>query len=75
MERIYRNKLIHNLKLLRTKGSVIMNQVYCTDCINFKIVKIGKDDFIPQCKHNLECCLDDCEDSKNIEERPFYKEA
>lgn len=37
-----------------------MYQVYCTDCVNFKIVKIGKDDFIPQCNH---------------EERPFYKEG
>ena len=57
------------------KGSVFMEQVYCTDCIYFKIVKTDNDDFAPHCRHKLDCCLDDCEDSKNIEERPFYKEG
>lgn len=51
-----------------------MKQVYCTDCIYFKIDKTVEDEFVPKCKYELECCLDDCEDSKSIEERPFYKE-
>lgn len=51
-----------------------MKQVYCTDCIFFKIAKMGKDEFVPKCKHESKCCLDDCEDSKSIKERPFYKE-
>lgn len=51
-----------------------MKQIYCTNCINFRVVKIGKNDFMPKCKHELECCLLDCEDSKNEEERPLYKD-
>lgn len=51
-----------------------MKHVYCTNCVYFKVKEIDKYDFIPTCKHEFECCLEDCEDSKDIKERHFYKE-
>lgn len=51
-----------------------MRQVYCTDCIYFRIIVVGENDFESRCKYENKCCLLDCEDSKSIDERPFYKE-
>lgn len=51
-----------------------MEQVYCTDCMYFRIIEVEENDFMPRCKYEDKCCLFDCEDSKSINERPYYKE-
>ena len=48
-----------------------MSQVYCTNCRHFYI---DEEDFIPKCKHEEECDIRDCEDSRSLEERPCYEE-
>lgn len=50
-----------------------MEQVYCTNCIHFEVVEVSADDYTPKCKHEDKCDLFDCEDSRSINERPFYK--
>lgn len=52
-----------------------MEQVYCTNCKYFKIKKMDIDDYMPSCKYGDKCNLTDCEDSKDLSERPFYKES
>ena len=49
-----------------------MSQVYCTNCRHFYI---DEKDFIPKCKHEEECDIRDCEDSRSLEERPCYEEG
>ncbi len=41
--------------------------VYCTDCVYFSIINE-----IPHCPFESKCDLNDCEDSKSIQERPLY---
>ena len=45
-------------------------QVYCTNCIHFKLF----DEKIPYCIHEDKCDIENCEDSAPIEDRPFYKQ-
>ena len=49
-----------------------MNGVYCTKCkhCNLEII----DNVLYVCIHEDECDSWDCEDSRPIEDRPFYEE-
>lgn len=48
--------------------------VYCTHCVHFKVTKCNEYDYMPKCKYENECCLEDCEDSRPLNERPHYEE-
>lgn len=43
-------------------------QVYCTNCFNFRLCDEG----IPYCCYENKCDNTDCEDSKSIGDRPMY---
>ena len=43
--------------------------VYCVNCDFFRLCNEG----LPYCFYENECNINDCEDSKTIEERPRYK--
>ena len=45
-------------------------QVYCTDCIHFRLCDEG----IPYCINEDKCDIENCEDSMSLEYRPFYEE-
>ena len=45
-------------------------QVYCTNCVHFKL----SDEEIPYCINEDKCDITNCEDSAPIEDRPFYKQ-
>lgn len=44
-------------------------QVYCTDCEHFRLC----DENIPYCIYENQCCIKNCEDSKDIAIRPKYE--
>lgn len=45
-------------------------QVYCTNCVHFKL----SDEEIPYCINEDKCDITNCEDSAPIEDRPFYEQ-
>lgn len=44
--------------------------VYCTDCVNFRLCDEG----LPYCMYENKCNINGCEDSKPLNERPYYEE-
>ena len=46
-------------------------QVHCTKCRHFRL----DDELIPYCPFEDNCDIEDCEDGRNIEERPMYEES
>lgn len=50
-------------------NDIINNMVYCTDCFYFRL----DDESLPYCIFENKCDINNCEDSKHREDRPFYK--
>ena len=46
-----------------------MEYVYCTNCRHFRL----DDEYIPYCPFEDKCDINDCEDSKTLEDRPYYE--
>jgi len=44
--------------------------VNCTNCKFFRLCDEG----LPYCCYENDCNINDCEDSKTLKERPFYRE-
>ncbi len=44
-------------------------QVYCTNCFNFRLCDEG----LPYCIHENKCDINDCDDSKAFKERPHFE--
>lgn len=69
-------KITRNINKLKKEIQKVnkLDQVYCTNCKFFKIKEISVDNLEPSCKYQEKCNLYDCEDSRSLVERPFYKE-
>ena len=46
-----------------------MEYVYCTECKYFRL----DDEYTPYCPFEDKCDINDCEDSRQLEERPYYE--
>ena len=64
------DKVFEAVAAIETEKEFYERHVYCTDCINFKMC----DEELPYCKHENKCNINDCEDSRPFEDRPYYKQ-
>ncbi len=49
--------------------------VYCTNCIYFRIIYNKSDNsFLPYCKYDEVCKIENCEDSTPFYLRPYYRD-